>query len=287
VPEQAALEIYPLVGKTLIVDDNVQFNANVLLVEDNPVNQEVATAMLENLGCTVTLVGNGVEALDTMAQHSFDLIFMDCQMPVMDGYTATEKVRESERNALVSSTPRIIIALTANAMLGDRERCIAAGIDDYLPKPFTQLQLSAVMARWIGPLESPRQQDALILPAVNGYSEQAPQGINPQVLDDIRNLQCDDMPNVLTKAIDSYLKSSAEILASMEGCLESSSIPGIISAAHTLKSSSAMLGSNALYELCQDMEQLCVNDDLLAAQAVFLEIQKNYQVFTDYLAKLR
>ncbi len=121
-------------------------NANVLLVEDNIVNQELAKAMLTVLGCTATCAINGKEAVDLVVRNGerFDLVLMDCQMPEMDGFTATRAIREYEQSG--DHAPHPIIALTANALTGDRERCIEAGMDDYLSKPFTMPALREIMA---------------------------------------------------------------------------------------------------------------------------------------------
>ncbi len=118
---------------------------DILLVEDNPVNQLVAREMLAALGCHVTVAKNGYECLDALSQRAYDCVLMDCQMPEMDGYTATREWRLRESS---SDRPRqLIVALTANAVEGDREQCIAAGMDDYLPKPFKRDQLKAMIAR--------------------------------------------------------------------------------------------------------------------------------------------
>ena len=122
---------------------------HILVAEDNPVNQEVALGMLENLDCRVEAVSNGLEAVEVLTTRGFDLILMDCQMPEMDGYQATQLIRQTEQatNGDEDSIP--IIALTAHAMEGARERCLAAGMDDYLAKPFTQEQLAEVLERWL------------------------------------------------------------------------------------------------------------------------------------------
>ncbi len=118
-------------------------DATVLLVEDNPINQLVAREMLSALGCCVRVAGNGIECLEALDENSYDVVLMDCQMPEMDGYTATREWRSRE---LAKRRPRqLIVALTANAVDGDRERCIAAGMDDYLPKPFRRDQLAALL----------------------------------------------------------------------------------------------------------------------------------------------
>jgi len=129
-------------------------NASVLLVEDNIVNQEVAKAMLKKLGCNTTSAVNGKEAVDIVINQEkcFDVILMDCQMPEMDGFTATRAIRENER--LAGRSAHAIIALTANALTGDRERCLEAGMDDYLSKPFTMPALRSIILNQLG--DSPR-----------------------------------------------------------------------------------------------------------------------------------
>ncbi len=132
--------------------------AQVLIVEDNRVNQEVARCILENLGCRVEVASNGREAVEVFSKTPYDLVLMDCQMPELDGYEATQIIREKEKEEEKSRieqglnlrrTP--IIALTAHAMKGDREQCLAAGMDDYLGKPFNQSQLSTILKRWLPP----------------------------------------------------------------------------------------------------------------------------------------
>src|SRR5262245_58705984 len=132
----------------------------VLLAEDNPVNQEVATAMLEDIGCVVTVVGNGQLAVEAVEQERFDLILMDCQMPELDGFGATRRIRawEREQSAHGQSTPALpIVAVTAHAMEGDRERCLETGMDDHLTKPFSRASLVQMIERWLKP---PKEQPA-------------------------------------------------------------------------------------------------------------------------------
>ena len=123
-------------------------------MEDNIVNQEVAKAMLKKLGCNTTSAVNGKEAVDIVINQEkcFDVILMDCQMPEMDGFTATRAIRENER--LAGKSAHAIIALTANALTGDRERCLEAGMDDYLSKPFTMPALRSIILNQLG--ASPR-----------------------------------------------------------------------------------------------------------------------------------
>ncbi len=120
----------------------------VLLVEDNPVNQIVATKMLEKVGLQFEVANNGQEAVNKLTvEHDFDLVLMDCQMPVMDGYAATQALREYESEKNISHLP--VVAMTANAMEGDKDKCLAAGMDDYISKPVNQQALKETLAKWL------------------------------------------------------------------------------------------------------------------------------------------
>jgi CheY-like chemotaxis protein len=123
-----------------------KFNARILLAEDNVVNQKVAIRMLEKLGCCVTTVNNGREAIDLFDPHQYDLILMDCQMPEIDGYAATAAIRERRDGKDIP-----IVALTAHAMQGDREKCLAWGMSDYLSKPIMPAAIDEVLGRWLKP----------------------------------------------------------------------------------------------------------------------------------------
>ncbi|MFM8330252.1 MAG: response regulator, partial [Candidatus Methylumidiphilus sp.] len=120
----------------------------ILVAEDNLINQKVAVGLLERLGCEVKVAGNGVEAVEVFVRDSFDLILMDCMMPQMDGYEATAAIRARQADG---ARPTPIVALTANNVAGDREKCLAAGMDDYLAKPFSLHQLQAILQRWLPP----------------------------------------------------------------------------------------------------------------------------------------
>ena len=118
----------------------------ILLAEDNAVNRMVATRLLESRGHRVFAVANGQEAVDAIMSGKFDIVFMDCQMPVMDGFRAAILIREFESQRSIRRTP--IVALTANALKGDRDRCIEVGMDDYLSKPVRPESLNAVLRQW-------------------------------------------------------------------------------------------------------------------------------------------
>jgi CheY-like chemotaxis protein len=125
-------------------------NERILLAEDNTTNQTVATRLLEKMGFGVVVVANGREAVRALETDRFDLVFMDVQMPVMDGFDATRAIRSLESAVLNRRVP--VIAMTAHALKGDRERCLAVGMDDYVSKPIDPKELAKVTERWVGPL---------------------------------------------------------------------------------------------------------------------------------------
>ncbi len=144
-PRQWQMDTQPMITRSTLAQSAAQqrFTGHVLLVEDNPVNLKVAARFLERLGCTVEVAGNGAEGVAAAAARRFDIILMDLQMPIMDGITATRKIRE-----LAGLRQAPIIALTANAMSGDRERCEAAGMDDYLTKPIEVERLRSILSKF-------------------------------------------------------------------------------------------------------------------------------------------
>ncbi len=134
-------------------------NVNVLVVEDNPVNAELLLEMLCELGCTSAVVENGRLAIDHFKRESYDAVLMDCQMPVMDGFEATREVRAFERQSDRARTP--IIAVTANVTENDRLKCMQAGMDDFVKKPFTFQQLDAVLCRWVAACDNAFDQEVM------------------------------------------------------------------------------------------------------------------------------
>src|SRR5438132_12964716 len=180
---------------------------NILLVEDNLINQQVALGILQIQGYSVTVVSDGREALEAHAQGDFDLILMDCHMPEMDGYEATREIRRRER---LSSGKRIpIVALTANAMARDREECLNAGMDDHLSKPFNMLVLQEMLARWLAPTES-KQTEAAELAAQ--ATAKAAEVLDRQMLDQLSKVVTNGKPELLSRVIKLYLVESPKLI---------------------------------------------------------------------------
>jgi CheY-like chemotaxis protein len=213
----------------------------VLLVEDNPVNQEVARAMLEELGIEAVSAWNGEEALAKLQADRYEVVLLDCQMPKLDGYATATRFREWEKDHQRGRTP--IVALTANALSGDDEKCFAAGMDRYLSKPFTSDQLFQVLESF---------GTATIQPVTVVKNESTV--LDQQALGRIRALHRPGARNLLAKVVGLYFSSSLALTDALRTAVSSDDATGIRQAAHALKSSSANVGAMAFAELCRDVE---------------------------------
>lgn len=267
----------------------------VLMAEDNPINQEIGCAMLESLGCKVVLAESGTEAIEAFGKETFDLVLMDCQMPEMDGYEATRIIRQKERQAERTDPGRkraCIIALTANALMGDKEKCLAAGMNDYLAKPFTIHQIHIVMSHWLdtdggtagnisgsGP---ERRGEAHILTDEQHHLVDVDLSvIDKSFITQITSLQKPGTPSILEKVVDSYLESFPSQSENLGKAVRTNDIAGMLSISHTLKSSSATLGATALADLFSEVEHLAQKKTTVGAgeflekiEAVFVDVKK-------------
>jgi two-component system sensor histidine kinase/response regulator len=221
----------------------------LLVVEDNAVNREVIIDLLEDEGLVLDVVNDGLAAVEACAAQRYDLVLMDCQMPVMDGFTATGAIRAQETER---GQPRVpIVALTANALEGDRTRCLAAGMDDYLAKPFTALGLRAVLEHWLSAdgaaAPSPSALDAP--PAV------AEELLNPAALAHFEARERNGRKGVLRRVVSAYLEQSQTYIGQMRDGLAAGDLERVREAAHALKSSSAVVGADTLSVLCRESEE--------------------------------
>jgi signal transduction histidine kinase/DNA-binding response OmpR family regulator len=255
----------------------------VLLAEDNPVNVEVASAMLESLGLDVSRACNGQEALHTLQSGDFDLVLMDCQMPVMDGFAATTEIRRHEQqHGRARSLP--IIAITANALQGDRESCLAAGMDDYLSKPFTQQALGQTIGRWINlPRMAPAPDEPPPLPAALPSAEHT---INPQALQNIRALSATNGDALLERVLQAYLKDTPPHLQALRQALAAGDTEQLRKTAHSLKSSSANVGALTLSQRCKDLEQLVRSNTTAGAAELLADMERSFQAVRQALGAL-
>ncbi len=251
----------------------------VLVVEDNPVNQAVVKKILEKAGLSPITANDGHEALEAMRNEQFDVVLMDCQMPRMDGYEATEAIRERETRQGLMRVP--VIAMTANAMAGDRERCVAVGMDDYLSKPVKPSQLENMLRQWLPmedvlseqyneqamlagagaehivlsteaePYSPPSSQVARKTTYDAGVAPMSTQGvIDRAVLGELYEIMEEDFVSV----IQSYLKSAPNLMHGIREAVQNRDMDALVKSAHPLKSSSANVGAMDLSVLSRELE---------------------------------
>ena len=262
---QAARATSPL-GKQL-----PRIQARVLLAEDNGVNQVVARNMLKALGCEYEIVPNGQAALDALAAGGYDIVLMDCQMPVMDGYAATRAIREREAQSGASRMP--VVALTANALVGDAADCLASGMDDHLAKPYTRAQLGAALARW---LPKDRVHHVVAEAAAPSAAPPRPAEARDSMLDQaaLNNIRAvDEDGSVLCEVIQMYLDESPVQLAAMKDALAKGQGVQLGHQAHALKSASFNVGAKSVGELCRRAERLGKAGGLAEARDVVAAIE--------------
>lgn len=255
---------------------------HVLLVEDNPVNQEVAVNMLEMSDISVSVAQNGLQALEVLATGAFDAILMDCQMPRMDGYEATRRIRASETRNGDTRTP--IIGLTANAMKGDRDRVIEAGMDDYLPKPYTHEQLVGILEKHVTAAEDQNRHDMDITGTDSSDSGKAL--LNADAIENIRKLQQPGKPNLLNTIIGHFLRTTPDEIRKLQQDIQNNQAAAARLCAHTLKSSSATLGAEALAELFAAIENAANEERLQDCSKAVRELEDAYRLVENSLCML-
>ena len=258
-----------IISKYDIYESTPQFDLKVLLAEDNPTNQEVALAMLRNFGCSVDVVENGRQALNTLAERPYNLVLMDCQMPELDGYDTTAEIRrlESEEE---NGTRQLIVALTAHALAGDREKCLAAGMDGYMSKPFRQDQMQNMLLQFCrdnmvhkepslgqAPPKTPTEYGESNGKTPEEASVESDSPIDFSVLKELEVLQEEGQPDVIGKIVKAYIDGSATLLSSLQENKEMVELQELQRISHTLKSSSANVGALSLAEMCRRLELEC------------------------------
>jgi signal transduction histidine kinase/CheY-like chemotaxis protein len=255
-------------------ESNSLHGQRVLLVEDNLVNQTVVIAMLESMGCHIEAVSNGQEAVSASAARHYDVVLMDCQMPVMDGFEASCEIRRREaEEGAAAHVP--ILALTANAIEGDRGRCLAAGMDDYLCKPFRQQQLRALLERWCAAAtpavpSEPARAPAPQLPLPDATASQR---IDPAALEEIRALENPERRRLATDQIRSYLERSEELVDELRVALEAADESGALETLHALRCSSENVGAREVSACCEAFAARVRAGDQVASKALLGELE--------------
>ena len=286
-PEAARAERAPLVTRHTLREMHTVARAHLLLAEDNPVNQKVAARMLERLGYRVDVAQNGLEALEALARNRYDAVLMDVQMPEMDGYEATAEIRRREDASRRTQRRTPIIAMTANAMQGDREKALAAGMDDYLPKPVRQESLDEVLGRWVSPEDDAVAQGS----AADGTSDaeagteagteprspaaSAGNGhvLDPEVLAGLRELGDAEL---LAELAGMFFEDAATRLEDLRRAVEGGDALFVERVAHTLKGSSGNIGARGMAAICAELQEVGTSGDLARARELLGRLEEEF-----------
>jgi CheY-like chemotaxis protein/HPt (histidine-containing phosphotransfer) domain-containing protein len=243
----------------------------ILVAEDNIVNQKVAVCQLEQLGYRADVVANGLEAVDAVSRIRYALVLMDCQMPEMDGIEATAMIRKREGEQASRRLP--IIAMTANAMQGDREKCLDAGMDDYLAKPVKLEHLEAMLARWIPGQSIPNEQTE---PLSSDTREPGHECVDSAVLADLRQL--DSSCGLLSTLITHFLEDVPTRLATLQDAFQQGDAGALARVAHELNGASGNLGVRKMRQLCIELQALGKAKDLGKAGALLAQLVSEFEL---------
>ncbi|HZV63342.1 MAG TPA: response regulator, partial [Telluria sp.] len=241
----------------------------ILIAEDNRTNQVVAAGMLAMNGCACEFASNGREALEAVRHREFDLILMDCSMPEMDGYQATAQIRAFEQTA---GRRTAIVAMTANTQRGDAEKCIAAGMDDYLAKPITLAELRRTLEQWL-PHGAEARPSA---PSLDGGE----QPIDPVIFAKLRAIMGDS----LAQALSPFLEDTPQYLLELDAAVHAGAAETACAKAHALKGSSGNLGATLLSQLAKEAEELAAAGQLEAIVALLPRLRAAYEAVAGVLA---
>gem|GEM_PF-1816205 len=262
---------HPLVTKHSIAEMR-RTNIRILLVEDNVTNQLVAKGILNKLGLKVDVVANGAEAVSALEDLAYDLVLMDCQMPVMDGYEATRQIRKPASAALNHRVP--IIAMTANAMQGDREKCLESGMNDYVSKPVSPQALATVLDKWLPNEASERTSEPSGATAAREGEETAlvvfdKAGLMARVMGD------EGLALVVAQA---FLSDIPLQIDALKGNLKTGDISTAERHAHTIKGAAANVGGEALRAVAYEMEKAGKAGNREAVASRVLELEKQFDL---------
>jgi CheY-like chemotaxis protein/HPt (histidine-containing phosphotransfer) domain-containing protein len=259
----------------------------VLLCDDNSINQKVASRILQQLGYEPDIAANGREALDALDRKPYDLIFMDVMMPEMDGLEATRAIRDLQKEGVKTNFKSriVIIAMTAQAMQGDREKCLAAGMDDYLPKPVRPNEVRAMIERWSADLGSPAAAQPEVQPAPPPAPAASPEMEAPVVeMDRLMDLGGGDAES-LRELVDLYVKQTIGQLAQLEAAVQANNPEEVRQVAHSCAGASATLGMKGLVPMLRELERQGKEGQLVNAEQLCADVAREFRRTQDFLAK--
>jgi PAS domain S-box-containing protein len=265
------------------------FQARVLVVDDNATNQRVAQLQLESLGCRVDLAGDGLEAVTMARKLPYDMIFMDCEMPELDGFEATRRIRDLEIQSAVDDSASLgsslahtcpshphlpIVAMTAKAMAGDREKGLAVGMDDYLSKPVRMGDLAGALERWlpaVGPV-SP-EPVAGTVPDVSPTEAAECVDLDPAAIENLRALAAGADTTLFAQILKGFSADAKKYLAAVRDAIAKNDAACVRRAAHTLRGASLNLGALRLAQTCGQLESVVAADDLATASPLLVQLE--------------
>lgn len=255
----------------------------ILVAEDNPSSQVVASAMLQLIGCKVDVVSCGRDAVAKVSQYGYDIVLMDCNMPDMNGFEATAEIRRLEGNRKHT----VIIALTANAIKGFREKCLAAGMDDYLSKPIRTSKLQAVIARWADPLKN-----HFLNPQVDVIDEDVHEAASAAVFDTARLQKLlltfkKTGKDFLPAVVDPYLKNVEENIPALYAAVEEKDFSGVYKTAHYLLGGSRNLGLLKLSEICTGLQDNATRDNHDNVRELVVALERELPMVKAYVNDMR
>ncbi|WP_177417977.1 ATP-binding protein [endosymbiont of Lamellibrachia barhami] len=251
--------------------------AKMLLVEDNEINQDVAMELLVARGISVQWAINGQEALDMLEQESYDGVLMDCQMPVMDGYTATRKIREQKK---FETLP--ILAMTANAMEGDREKVLAAGMNDHIAKPIDVRNLFCTMAKWITP-SNPLPEEAL---SIETAAESAVFPDLPGIDSEVPLERLGGNVATYRRILEKFRNNNRHVIDQIRADIQADRLADAAFTTHSLKGSSGNIGAKQVHQYAASVEQHCRNEQPAQALETLENLRTSLQQVIDGLAQL-
>jgi CheY-like chemotaxis protein len=245
----------------------------ILLVEDHIINQQVVMRMLAKIGYRADLANNGVEAISLQKKTDYDLIIMDCQMPIMDGYRATREIRNYEMRQNKKSIP--IIALTAHAMKSDREKCIESGMNDYLAKPIKMNILASTIEYWISRTDTKNQYETATI-----YSSIVDEELYPVIdIDRLNEIFGDDVKSI-NSFLTIFLNSTFTVLGEIQNAIKLKDTQSTKRLLHGLKGASGNSGIMSLFNLTLKAEEAVLNED-------WDKIQNLYKLIEDDFSKVQ
>jgi CheY-like chemotaxis protein/HPt (histidine-containing phosphotransfer) domain-containing protein len=253
----------------------VPANRRILVAEDNQVNQQVARRLIERLGGSADTVGNGQEALVALQTKDYDLVLMDCQMPVLDGYAATQAIRNQPNGV---RNPRVpVIAMTAHALQGDRERCLAAGMDDYIAKPVQPQALAAVLAKWLQAAPAGAVPEAAVVPGDDRAVFDLG-GFQRRMLDD---------PQLTREVLDTFLSRFPQQYAALQGAVALRDFPRVCMLAHGLKGTAGSISAQRLEAVADQLERAAEAANGDEVREALVQVENRFEELGDAVKRAK